>query len=318
MKKLVVFLLAVIALSCDDGNVDIPEFNFSDAEIENCGDLVLYKINENETLIIELSNSATDENFFTTDWDNEEFTLASDAITYRTLDSKPGSDYFCQNIPPTTPNIINEWIGSGELLIVDTFTTRDDEDGVSGILECNGNDPNGDEDGDNIPNYSDTTDDGNDGDASITDYTDTDENDIPDVYEIDSDNDTFPDYIDRDDDNDGILTKDEDPNEDNDPTNDNTDGDALPNYLDNDDDGDGVPSIEESITNDDDLDTIVDYLDSDTTTSDLRTITPNQYQEIYTTTFTIELLELTNANDNTKRFDVFDFGTTSNEKPKSE
>ena len=65
-----------------------------------------------------------------------------------------------------------------------------------------GNEPNGDEDGDGIPNWLDTTDDGA-GDGSPTDYTDADGNGIPDVY--DADGDGVPNHLDLDSDNDGIY-----------------------------------------------------------------------------------------------------------------
>ena len=259
-------------MSCDDGNVDIPEFDFSSVSIDNCGDLVLFKINGNEALIVKLNEDNTEDVFFLTDWDNQQFTLATDAITYRTFDSEPTSSYFCQDIPPTTPKITNEWLGSGTL-VLDTEITLDDKDNVEEL--------------DLIQN---------------------------------SDTDDIPDYIDWDDDNDGILTINEDPNNDNDPTNDDTDEDGIPNYLDDDDDGDGVDSIFESTTNDDDGDGIVDYLDADTVTllDPPRTISLNQYQKIFKTTFTINLLNLNNSSGNTIQFDAFDYGTTTKEDPITE
>ena len=48
----------------------------------------------------------------------------------------------------------------------------------------------------------------------------------------DTDQDGIPDYFDVDDDGDGINTRDEDTNEDGDPTNDDSDNDGIPNYLD--------------------------------------------------------------------------------------
>jgi len=266
VKQLFVFLLLIITLSCDDGNVDIPEFDFSNDTINDCGELVLFKINENETLIIELNEDNTENSFFTQVRDNESFTLTesgAQTITYRTFDDKPTTGYFCQNIPPTSPNIINEWNGSGTLKVT-TIMTEDDEDTI-------------DED----PNDS-----------------------------LDTDGDTFANFKDWDDDNDGILTKDE-------GATDDTDNDGILNYLDNDDDGDGVPTIEESITNDNDSDGIPDYLDADTTQSDLRTLSDNQYQEIYDTSFIIDLLKLTNVNRNTIQFDTFDYGTTMKKVTKS-
>ena len=260
-------MLVFSVWSCDDGNVDVPEFNFANVEIHTCGNVVLFKINGNEALSVELNENNIENAFFLTDWNDREFSLGANAIRYRTFDSKPTTGYFCQNIPPTSPAIVGEWIGSGTL-IADTVMTIDDKDGV------------------------------------VEEVNDT----------LNTDGDSFPNYKDWDDDNDGILTKNEDPNGDNNPVNDDTDGDGVPNYLDSDDDGDGIPSIEESVTNDDDGDGIPDYLDADTTLSDVRVLSPNQYKEIYNTTFTIKLLKLVNTNSNIIQFDSFDYGNAINEK----
>lgn len=280
MKKISLILLFIIALSCDDGNFDIPTFDFSTAEIDNCGDIVLYKINENETLIIELTEDNTDNSFFIEIKDNT-YSLSengSNTIIYRVLENNPSSDYFCQNIPPTTPTVLNEWLGSGTLLVKTILESEDDVDNISSEIE--------DVDGDGDPT-----------------------ND-------DSDLDGIPDYLDTDDDNDGILTKNEDVDGDDDPTNDDTDSDGISNYLDDDDDGDNTLTINESLTEDSDGDTIKDYLDADSSTplAESRNFLINSYNEYYLTSFNIELLKLTNINGNTIQYDIYDFGSKSNTK----
>ncbi len=77
-----------------------------------------------------------------------------------------------------------------------------------------------DTDGDNTPDYFDLDSD-NDGIADETERN------------VDTDNDNIPDYQDIDDDNDGIITFNED--------NGDYDGDNLPDYLDQDSDDDGIP-----------------------------------------------------------------------------
>lgn len=52
------------------------------------------------------------------------------------------------------------------------------------------------------------------------------------VFNDDTDNDDIPDFFDIDDDGDGVLTRFEDIDNDGDPTNDDTDEDGIPNYLD--------------------------------------------------------------------------------------
>ena len=52
------------------------------------------------------------------------------------------------------------------------------------------------------------------------------------VFDDDTDNDNIPNFFDIDDDNDGVLTQHEDLDNNGDPTDDDTDGDGIPNYLD--------------------------------------------------------------------------------------
>ncbi|WP_340914425.1 T9SS type A sorting domain-containing protein [Polaribacter butkevichii] len=86
--------------------------------------------------------------------------------------------------------------------IADNIDLDDDNDGIPDTIENGGNNAEGDEDGDGIPNYLDTTDNNGTGDGSTTDYTDSDNNGIPDVY--DTDGDGIPNHFDLDSDNDGI------------------------------------------------------------------------------------------------------------------
>lgn len=102
-----------------------------------------------------------------------------------------------------------------------------DDDGIPDTIESGGNDPDGDEDGDGTPNYLDTSDAGDSGDGSTTNYIDSDSNGIPDVYD--------------------------------------TDGDGISNHLDLDSDNDGIPDIIEAGGVDTDGNGIVDNVESDGT-----------------------------------------------------
>ncbi|WP_460218111.1 DUF7507 domain-containing protein [Psychroserpens sp. MEBiC05023] len=85
--------------------------------------------------------------------------------------------------------------------IFDDVDLDDDNDGILDVNEAGGNDPDGDEDGDNIPNWKDVFDDNLAGDGSTTDYTDANNDGIPDVYDFDGDG--IPNHFDTDSDNDG-------------------------------------------------------------------------------------------------------------------
>jgi hypothetical protein len=89
--------------------------------------------------------------------------------------------------------------------IDDITDIDDDNDGILDAVETTVDgttyDPLGDEDGDLLPNYLDTSDDGT-GDSSTTDYEDLNGDGIPDVYDFDGDG--IPNHLDLDADNDGI------------------------------------------------------------------------------------------------------------------
>lgn len=98
----------------------------------------------------------------------------------------------------------------------DDVDLDDDNDGILDSVESGGNNPNGDQDGDGLPNYLDTT--NNSGqsatyiaraDGSTTNYTDADSDGVPDVYEASSDSDSVPNHLDLDSDNDGCSDSNE-------------------------------------------------------------------------------------------------------------
>ncbi|WP_344929401.1 DUF7507 domain-containing protein, partial [Aquimarina addita] len=86
--------------------------------------------------------------------------------------------------------------------ILNTDDIDDDNDGILDTAETPGFDPDGDEDGDGFPNYSDVMDDGNTGDGSTTNYTDANNDGVADVFDTDLDG--IPNHLDLDSDNDGI------------------------------------------------------------------------------------------------------------------
>ncbi len=207
---------------------------------------------------------------------------ASDVITYTTspgenieirLTNRGGLGGFDLSISSPSLDINNNTIPDaceqGDVDsdgILDIADLDDDNDGILDVDEHAGNNFEGDEDGDSIPNWLDTTDDGNGGDGSTTDYTDTNGDTIPDVYDTDLDG--RANHIDLDADNDGIPDTIEaqptdsynapgaiDPitgipaigaDTDGIDTLENSDTDSTPDFLDLDSDNDGLRDILEA------------------------------------------------------------------------
>lgn len=247
MKNYFLALFAALFLiSCDDGDLIVTDFDFDDNNIETCAgrdDLqVFFKLNNelsNEAIALVFELEPVDEDFLIRELD-EPLTIELDDqnfVVYRTFDGEVSADYFCNEVPPTSPNVNEEYRSTtgGEIIInsVRQNTEDHDQDGVPSSVEmavdaAQTADGYPDSDGDGIPDYLDIDD---DNDNVLTSYEVNDveaeatANGFP-----DSDGDGIPDYLDTDDDGDEILTRNEVSSENQNPGN-NVNEDGLPAYL---------------------------------------------------------------------------------------
>ena len=228
MKTLICFLiLSGFFLACDDGDIIVTTFNFDEANLNNCGgpgNYIFFKINNNTSESISLSLGTSDILFIESG--SRVFVLngTSNIVNYRIYNGDITNSYFCNSIPPISPDVITEFIGSsGEATLV-TDVTLDDMDG---IVEDSTSSLDTDED--SLLDFYDEDDDGDNVPTIIelgTDFL----NGISKTPQ-DTDKDGTPDYLDDDDDGDGTLTRYEDTNGDLDPTNDITDPSVGADYL---------------------------------------------------------------------------------------
>jgi hypothetical protein len=287
MKKYSFLALLCLLLACDDGDFNVPSFDFDGLTINNCGNIVFNKITSigTESLILQIKADNTDDIVFKTPMDSVYFRItpnSENTMFYKIFNDGITSSYFCVDIPPSTPIVTEEWFGEGDLYITNTITL-DDNDGVPAELEdINGN--------------GDLTDDDTDGDG-------------------------YPNYIDVDDDGDNKLTKNEvftistgEMIQVESPFDVDTDGDGIKNYLDTDDDGDGTLSVEESDTADANNNGISDYLDN----KDKIAITPavpftNSYAYKYVMRFEFSTLTLYSDTSTINYQNGYNFGTKTGE-----
>ncbi len=219
MKKRLSLLLLLSLFACNDGDIIVSNFDFSsDTELELCkvnNINVLYNVNPE-------TNEAISFRFVLADFDGtfeglcppDPVTLSlntQNQITYRRLSEETdGADYFCQEIPPAQPTVIEEFtsLDGGEAQLIFFVSNQDDEDDVPANLEDlngDGNLFNDDSDNDGIPNFLDTDDDNDNVPTSVEIVNE----DNPDIFP-DFDEDGLPNYLDEDDDNDGVITRWED------------------------------------------------------------------------------------------------------------
>lgn len=184
--------------------------------------------------------------------------------------------------------------------ILDSMDADADGDGIPNTVECNGNDPYGDDDGDGLYNYLDNDTSGN-GDNVVQDAYDRDRDGNPDFLDIDADNDGIYDITEAgqgavDTNNDGVF---------------NT---LDANYADTDNDGiadtfDADQTGSTFVPNDTDNDSIYDCYDTDSDNDGIVDIIEGQYSNSYQ--------ELSNTDQDTDGLDdAFDpdFGGTTNGK----
>jgi hypothetical protein len=110
MKKMFLFFITIISVSCDNGDFIIPSFTFSET-VNSCGTYVVYRTNSDKTeaLILQL-NTTLIQNAVTTS-SPRTLNITESNTQYRIFDGAIESNYFCQSVPPTSPNTIKTWTG---------------------------------------------------------------------------------------------------------------------------------------------------------------------------------------------------------------
>lgn len=220
MKKFLAISL-LIFISCNDGDIIVSNFDYN-AET----DLAFCRVNSIN--VLHHINTETNE-AISFEFELSNFTgrfqglcppepvviplTLTNKITYRRLsDDIDGQDYFCQQVPPASPTVIEEFtsLDGGSAQLVFFVISQDDNDGIPAIdedLNGDGNLFNDDTDGDGIPNFLDTDDDND----NVPTQAEIVNNDNPGVLP-DFDEDGIPNYLDEDDDNDGVISRYEDLN----------------------------------------------------------------------------------------------------------
>lgn len=237
MKRVLSLIFAALLLSaCDDGEIIVTDFNFDNPQLQRCGEgdsHVLFKINNtgvNEAIAFRFNLQTPAPGFFATEEGRITIPInATNQLLYRVFDGEVNNSYFCNEIPPVSPRVTEEYRSTtgGQVVITSTLTTATDHDGDGVPSVDEGMAELRDTDGDGIPDYLDIDDDGDNILTRIELAVEA-ENSVN--GRSDSDGDGIPDYLDADDDNDGVPTRNEDWNQNLNPTDDRNDG-GVPHYL---------------------------------------------------------------------------------------
>ena len=129
MKKLITLFITISLLSCNDGDFDVPEFEFSET-IKTCGEYIIYRTNTENTEVIILNLSPS--NLGTVEGDKDVNLSSSVTIHYRIFDDAISDNYFCQNIPPATPILLKELIAESGTLHITTTAIKSETNEITG------------------------------------------------------------------------------------------------------------------------------------------------------------------------------------------
>lgn len=133
MNKLLFFCLSLLFWACDDGDLQIETIDFDEiTTVESCEpptvdavDLLLFKINGDEALILTLQNGLLRNEVST---ENLVSAVPSQSqITFRILSDNVTSDYFCSAIPLVEPTIIDNIDATGGEVIISTTAGENGE-----------------------------------------------------------------------------------------------------------------------------------------------------------------------------------------------
>lgn len=142
MRILFAFAILVLINSCSDGDIQIETIDFDSASLEFCdteittSSTVFFKLNTSEALILELQsgvlkNEASDGTISST-------VPGQSQITYRTFSDNISKAYFCDEIPPTTPTVIEEILAEGGEVFITTLQNATDTTKYDHTIEFSG------------------------------------------------------------------------------------------------------------------------------------------------------------------------------------
>ena len=149
MRTLFIILSFFILSSCDNGDFEVPSFEF-DNTVNTCGSYIIYRTNSDKTeaFIIRLTSQDIKPEETVTPI---EVAINPDNVQYRIFDDTVNTDYFCADVPPVSPIVTRNWTaasGSTNKMLIETTAELNTDNEITGykhtinlknlILESNG------------------------------------------------------------------------------------------------------------------------------------------------------------------------------------
>lgn len=144
MKKYACLLVFALLLNgCDDGDLKVDTIDFDDPSItgQTCNPLtnsLIYKIKSQESLLIQLPENTLQNDAtvvgtpLTIDINNTSY-----RVVYRAYDGAVTTPNICGAIPPTTPNVTEEWQALGGQIVI-TSVENEEPNATDGSSKITG------------------------------------------------------------------------------------------------------------------------------------------------------------------------------------
>ncbi len=132
MKKCILLIAIPFFLGCGDGDLQIEAIDFDSVAVQSCetpvanAQNILFKINEDEALIMTLQSGALNNGVIGTDTVETMSTVPSQTqLLYRIFSSNVTTSYFCSDFPPVEPLVTDEIEAQDGAVIVNTIMNAD-------------------------------------------------------------------------------------------------------------------------------------------------------------------------------------------------
>lgn len=135
------FLISCLGIlfSCSDGDLQIENIDFDSVSVQFCTAPqtttanILFKINDDEALIMELQSGVLNHGVVGETVVTESAVPSQTKITYRIFSDKVSTAYFCDDIPPVTPTVVDEIEAEDGTVIIETTADADNTNFVHTI-----------------------------------------------------------------------------------------------------------------------------------------------------------------------------------------
>ncbi len=129
MKQRIVFFLVLALTGCSAGDLQIDAIDFESASVAYCGAVstdtqLFFKLNDRDALILQLASGLLRNE--PSDAPIESSIPGGSQLTYRIFDGDVDSGYFCDDIPPAKPGVLEEILAEAGKVRIETVQSATD------------------------------------------------------------------------------------------------------------------------------------------------------------------------------------------------